>query len=83
MFDWLKRRFQCGHDCTICAQRCTVQAIHPDGRINPNECIHCLACQTYYFDVTACPPLIAQAKRRERRRQLARPATMTEAAADD
>jgi transcriptional regulator of nitric oxide reductase/ferredoxin len=71
MFDWLKRRPQCGEVCGICADRCTVQAIHPTGAINPNECIHCLHCQTLYFDPNTCPPLIAQRKRRERRAALA------------
>jgi len=71
MFDWLKRRFQCGEVCSICADRCVVQAIHPNGTINPNECIHCLGCQTLYSDPYLCPPLIAERKRRERRRQLA------------
>lgn len=64
MFDWLKRRWQCGRECKLCAVRCTVQAIHPDGTINPNECIHCLQCQTYYFDPNTCPPLVARARRR-------------------
>ncbi|MDX1711817.1 MAG: 4Fe-4S binding protein, partial [Rhodovibrionaceae bacterium] len=67
MFNWLKRRPQCGRECRICAKRCTVQAIHPDGTINPNECIHCLNCQTLYYDPNTCPPLIARAKRRGRR----------------
>ncbi len=65
MFEWLKRRWHCGRHCNICAQRCPVQAIHPDGRINPNECIYCLNCQTLYFDDTVCPPLIERRKRRE------------------
>ena len=64
MFEWLKRRPQCGTECRICAIRCTVQAIHPDGRINPNECINCLNCQTLYYDATTCPPLKARAQRR-------------------
>ncbi len=71
MFDWLKRRFQCGEVCGLCAGECGVQAIHPNGAINPNECIHCLNCQTLYFDEHLCPPLIAQCKRRERRKELA------------
>jgi len=64
MFDWLKRRWQCGLQCQVCANRCPVQAIHPDGRINPNECIHCLNCQVNYFDDTVCPPLVERAKRK-------------------
>ena len=71
MFDWLKRRHQCGSVCQACAVKCTVQAIHPDGRINPNECIHCLECQVHYFDDRTCPPLIERRKRRERREALA------------
>jgi transcriptional regulator of nitric oxide reductase/ferredoxin len=66
MFEWLKRRFQCGRDCHICEANCPVQAIHPNGAINPNECIHCLKCQTLYFDDQTCPPLISRRKRRER-----------------
>ena len=69
MFHWLKRKWQCGTQCQICAQRCTVQAIHPDGHINPNECIHCLNCQVLYYDDTICPPLIERRKRRERARK--------------
>jgi len=64
MFEWLKRRPQCGTECRICAARCTVGAIHPDGHINPNECIHCLNCQMLYYDTTTCPPLKARMARR-------------------
>jgi transcriptional regulator of nitric oxide reductase len=70
MFDWLKRRPQCGRECNICALHCTVQAMHPNGAINPNECIHCLNCQTLYHDETSCPPLIARRKRRDGRAAL-------------
>ncbi|MBT3306311.1 MAG: 4Fe-4S binding protein, partial [Alphaproteobacteria bacterium] len=71
MFDWLKRRFQCGEVCNLCSGECGVQAIHPEGNINPNECIYCLNCQTLYHDDNLCPPLVAQRKRRERRQKLA------------
>ena len=70
MFEWLKRRRQCGTECNICAVNCPVQAIHPDGRINPNECIHCLKCQTLYYDSTVCPPRVARAKRAAERQAL-------------
>lgn len=71
MFNWLRRRRQCGSECQICSERCTVQAIHPTGEINPNECIHCLECQTYYVDDHVCPPLVVQRKKLERRHALA------------
>ncbi len=64
-FRWLKRRPQCGRECRICAVRCPVQAIHPTGEINPNECIYCLDCQVHYHDDHTCPPLIKRRKRRE------------------
>ncbi len=65
MFEWLKRRLQCGRECHICAIRCTVQAIHPNGAINPNECIYCLNCQSVYHDEHVCMPLIQRRQRRE------------------
>ena len=67
MFRWLKRHPQCGRECRICEQHCPVQAIHPTGEINPNECIHCLKCQTLYYDTHTCPPMIIRRKRREAR----------------
>ncbi len=67
LFEWLKRKKQCGTECQICASRCPVQAIHPDGRINPNECIYCMNCQHLYHDDSICPPLIARRQRREAR----------------
>ena len=48
MFDWLKRYRDCGNPCQTCAHQCPVQAIHPTGEINPNECINCLHCQVLY-----------------------------------
>ena len=58
MFDWLKRRKQCGTECQLCAKQCTVGAIHPLGQINPNECIYCMHCQVIYWDDHECPPLV-------------------------
>jgi len=66
MFEWLVRRPECGRPCQTCAALCTVKAIHPEGRINPNECIHCLHCQMIYSDDHLCPPLIERRKRLER-----------------
>ncbi len=67
MFEWLKRRWQCGIQCHICADQCPVQAIHPDGKINPNECIYCLECQVIYNDDQICPPLAEKTKRKASR----------------
>ena len=66
LFDWLKRRKECGMPCQLCAVECEIQAIHPDGTINANECHHCLDCQVTYHNDDRCPPLVAKKKRRER-----------------
>ncbi|NOZ41735.1 MAG: regulatory protein NosR [Alphaproteobacteria bacterium] len=58
MFNWLKRYRNCGDPCHICARECMVQAIDPTGNINPNECLHCMACQQTYFDERVCPVVI-------------------------
>lgn len=78
LFEWLKRKRQCGTECQICAVQCPVQAIHPTGQINPSECIHCLKCQLLYYDDETCPPLIERRKRREARRPRAAAAKAAE-----
>jgi len=65
MFDWLKRYHECGNPCQTCARQCPVQAIHPTGEINPNECINCLHCQVLYQSKSVCPVVIKKLKRRE------------------
>jgi NosR/NirI family nitrous oxide reductase transcriptional regulator len=64
MFEWLKRRKQCGYECQLCAKNCMVQAIHPLGQINPNECLYCMNCQVIYWDDHKCPPLVMKRERR-------------------
>ncbi|NND43418.1 MAG: 4Fe-4S binding protein, partial [Silicimonas sp.] len=64
MFDWLKRYATCGSPCQTCANECPVEAIHPTGEINPNECINCLHCQVLYQSEAKCPVVIRQLKRR-------------------
>lgn len=66
LFEWLKRRRECGHPCQICAKECEVKAIDPLGRININECHYCLDCQVTYWNDAKCPPLVERRKRRER-----------------
>ncbi len=64
LFDWMHRRPQCGRECRVCATKCTVQAIHPLGQINPNECVYCLRCQMIYNNEDICVPLKMRARRR-------------------
>ena len=66
MFNWLKRYRNCGDPCQTCAKECMVQAIDPQGNINPNECLYCLHCQQNYYDEDVCPVVIhALAKARK------------------
>jgi NosR/NirI family nitrous oxide reductase transcriptional regulator len=65
-FNWLKRYKQCGTPCQICANDCMVQAIHPEGDINPNECLYCLHCQQLYYDDHCCPVMVQKRHKRER-----------------
>lgn len=67
MFDWLRRYRECGNPCQRCAQECPVGAIHPEGHINPNECIQCLHCQQLYYDDHRCPVVIQRRLKSERR----------------
>ncbi|RVT81892.1 4Fe-4S binding protein [Rhodobacteraceae bacterium CCMM004] len=62
VFDWLRRRPQCGRECRLCEQHCTVGAIDPLGRINPNECILCLKCQWIFHDRQTCTVLKRRAR---------------------
>jgi NosR/NirI family nitrous oxide reductase transcriptional regulator len=57
LFDWLKRRPECGTPCKTCAKECEIQAINPDGVINMRECHYCLDCQITYYNEEKCPPL--------------------------
>ncbi len=70
MNEWLYRHKECGTQCHRCAKECMVQAIHPNGKINPNECMQCLHCQTLYYDDQRCLPLIQKRLKRERRQAL-------------
>jgi NosR/NirI family nitrous oxide reductase transcriptional regulator len=66
MFDWLRRHRECGSPCQRCANDCPVQAIHPEGHINPNECIQCLHCQMLYHHDHKCPVMIQRRLKREK-----------------
>jgi NosR/NirI family nitrous oxide reductase transcriptional regulator len=68
LFDWIKRYpSDCGSPCQVCAKECMVQAIHPEGNINMNECVNCLHCQVRYVDEEVCPVMVKKRKKRERR----------------
>lgn len=71
MFDWLKRYRECGNPCQRCFRECPVEAIHPEGHINPNECISCLHCQVLYQHEYKCPVLIKRRVHREKRAAVA------------
>lgn len=43
-----------------------MQAIHPEGHINPNECIQCLHCQMLYHHDQKCPVMIQRRLKREK-----------------
>jgi NosR/NirI family nitrite reductase transcriptional regulator len=62
VFDWLKRRPQCGRECRMCETKCTVGAIDALGRINANECVLCLRCQVIMNDGAQCPVLKRRAR---------------------
>ncbi len=62
VFDWLKRRPQCGRECRLCETKCPVGAIDSLGRINANECVLCLRCQVIMDDATMCPVLKRRAR---------------------
>ncbi|SHF72322.1 4Fe-4S binding domain-containing protein [Microbulbifer donghaiensis] len=67
VFEWLRRRKECGHPCQACAKACPLDAIKPTGEIIDSECHYCLRCQVLYWDEYTCPPLVEKRKRREAR----------------
>jgi hypothetical protein len=73
IFDWLRRRKECGRPCQTCARECEVRAIRPTGEIIENECHYCLDCQVTYWDDKKCPPLVEKRKKRERAVKLSQP----------
>ena len=72
VFDWLRRRGECGTPCQSCSHQCQIAAIKPSGEIIDNECHYCLECQVTYWDEHRCPPMVETRKKRERREKKAR-----------
>jgi len=66
IFSWLRRHKECGRPCQICREECEVRAISQTGEINHNECHYCLDCQTIYWNVYKCPPVVAKRKKQQR-----------------
>ncbi|TDG12612.1 4Fe-4S binding protein [Seongchinamella unica] len=73
VFDWLRRRRECGKPCEACEHQCQIAAIKPTGEINDRECHYCLECQVTYWDEERCPPMVEQRKKRERRQAKSAP----------
>lgn len=69
LFDWLKRRKDCGQPCQLCAVECEIGAIEKNGEINLRECHHCLDCQVTYMNDDKCPPLIAKKRKQNRNKK--------------
>ncbi len=80
-FEWLKRHHECGRPCQRCAVECPVDSIHPDGRIDPNECIYCMHCQVLYWHEHKCPAMIQRRLKRERTQALSTKGRPRQAAA--
>jgi NosR/NirI family nitrous oxide reductase transcriptional regulator len=73
LFDWLRRYRECGNPCQRCGNECPVQAIFPEGHINPNECIQCLHCQMLYHHDQLCPVMIQRRLKREKLAAMSKP----------
>jgi NosR/NirI family nitrous oxide reductase transcriptional regulator len=66
VFNWLRRRPECGSVCHTCGNDCSVGAINNKGEIDQSECHYCLECQTTYWDEHRCPVMVSERERRER-----------------
>ncbi len=62
-FSWLTRRQECGSPCQLCRRKCEIDAIHPDGKIDYNECIQCLECIVYYENDDLCAPQVIKSRK--------------------
>jgi len=67
IFDWLRRRPDCGSVCQTCMHECGVGAVNATGDVIDTECHYCLECQSTYWDEHKCPDMVKLRERRERR----------------
>lgn len=68
IFDWLRRRKECGKPCQACAAMCQNGAIKPTGEIIANECHYCLDCQVTYWERHYCPKGVRRPRNKGRER---------------
>ncbi len=66
IFNFLKRRAECGSPCQLCERGCPVKAINANGAIVMAECFQCLDCMVTYYDDERCPPLAKTRKQQAR-----------------
>ncbi len=78
IFDWLRRRKECGRPCQACRVECEVGAIRLTGEIISQECHYCMDCQVTYWNDRKCPPLAERRKSRERRLAIKKQAPVSE-----
>ena len=64
IFEFLKRRQECGNPCLACNKVCPTGAIRSSGKIIMSECLGCLDCQVMYNDNKRCPPLVLKSKQK-------------------
>lgn len=67
IFSWLKRIDACGKPCQHCHNRCEIDAIRRDGRIDYDECIQCLECIVILNNDDQCVASISARKREKKR----------------
>lgn len=67
IFSWLKRIDACGKPCQHCHNRCEIDAIRRDGRIDYDECIQCLECIVILNNDDQCAASISARKREKKR----------------
>ena len=63
IFDYLKRRKECGSPFKAYSNLCTIGAKKASGKININECLGCLDFKVMFSDFSKCPPLTASKKK--------------------
>jgi len=63
LFNWLRRRQQCGTPCQTCRHQCEYHAIKPNGSISYPDCFQCMECVVIYHSDQKCAPLMLKKKR--------------------